>query len=143
MQFNEEYHSSAATPEPPDIPTGKNTTSLELPPSILNPLDVHTQMHPFSSSSNRNLAPTLREFRHPADQLIWPFRTVEDLQQTSILIESELSAPRITKQLQFSYMLQGAEKRMTLTSAQDMYEVLDKGTIFEEGLISFIFSIRC
>jgi len=60
---------------------------------------------------------------------------MEDLLQTQLLLESEASAIKIDRQLRFSYGLQGTEKRLTIKSANDMYKVLDKGTILEEGWV--------
>jgi hypothetical protein len=60
---------------------------------------------------------------------------MEDLQQTQLLLESEISALKMDKQLQFSYELQGEDKCLTIKLSRDMYKVLDKGTVFEEGLV--------
>jgi hypothetical protein len=61
---------------------------------------------------------------------------MEDFRLTQLLLESEISALKMDKLLQFSYELQGDNKRLTIKSSRDMYKVLDNGTIFEEGLVS-------
>jgi hypothetical protein len=123
----------APTKPVPTVP--KVTTSIEPPSNTLGPFDVHTQLHPCAVSTSRTSRSHAPRYES-LESLIWPFKSMEDLRQTQLLLESEVSALKMDKQLQFSYELQGADKRLTIKSSREMYKVLDKGTIFEEGLVS-------
>ncbi|KAG8820415.1 hypothetical protein FRC19_008882 [Serendipita sp. 401] len=111
---------------PEDVPPV--IMSKEEPPGILPRNQRYIQQHPFTTES-----PRLLETRsQPSIPVFAPFCTLEDFLQAEIFDRSEASIDVINTQLKLVQQIQGETSRITLKSAVDLRETLDRAIMFDE-----------
>lgn len=120
--------------EPESPPVTQFVTPVPTPIPQLGPYDLHIEKHPYSNANPETIS-TSPPINY-ADNIYWPFKTREDFLQTEVLLDGKASMKQIDRQLAISQQLQGNQGRLTLKTAQELRNTLNRGTIFEDGQVS-------